>query len=108
LEGLKLFVGIEPSDTAEDDALTEALDAAIAAQLQVCLLPCDPFGDRVYSDDLMLAVWLRAQRYVSRRSSPEGVVGLSGAGGDFVSARVPSYDVDVSHLEGPYRKIVVA
>jgi hypothetical protein len=108
LADLKSFLGLEASDTADDVALAEALAAAIASQRQVCCLPVDGFGDAAYTDDLVLAVNLRAQRYVARRNSPEGIVGLSGAGGDFVSARLPGYDADVSALEGPYRKIPVA
>jgi len=108
LEGLKSFLGIEPSDTADDVALQESLDAALAAQARAICYPTDGFGDPVFTDDLVLAVNLRAQRYVARRNSPEGVVGMSGAGGDFVAARVPSFDSDVSHLESPYLRIPVA
>jgi hypothetical protein len=108
LADLKSYLGLEASDTADDVALQESLDAALAAQRRVCALPCDEFGDPYFSDDLVLAVLLRSQRYVARRSSPSGIEGITGAGGDFVAARVPSYDVDVLHLEGPYRKIPVA
>jgi len=108
LADLKSFLGLAVDDTADDVALQAALDSALAAQRQVCCLPVDGFGDSVYTDDLALAVLLRSQRYVARRNSPEGVVGLSGAGGDFVSARLPIADADVSALEGPYRKIPVA
>jgi hypothetical protein len=108
LADLKSYLGLEASDTADDVALQESLDAALAAQRRVCALPCDEFGDAYYSDDMVLAVLLRSQRYVARRNSPEGVVGLSGAGGDFAAARVPSFDADVLHLESPYRKLPVA
>jgi hypothetical protein len=106
LADLKDYLGIE--DEQDDSALQESLDAAIAAQRRVCALPYDAFGDEDYTPDMVLAIHIRAQRYVARRNSPEGVVGLSGAGGDFVSARLPSFDADVLHLEGPYRKIPVA
>jgi hypothetical protein len=62
----------------------------------------------MFVDDLVLAVFLRAQRLAARRNSPEGVVGLSGLAGDFVSARVPSGDPDVLRLEGPFLMIPVA
>jgi hypothetical protein len=107
LRSLKSFLGISEDDTADDAALQESLDAALAAQRQVCLLPSDAFGAAVYTDDLALAVLLRSQRYVARRNSPEGVVGLSVGSGDFVSARVPSLDVDVQTLEGPFRRIPI-
>jgi hypothetical protein len=108
LADLKAFLGLEASDTQDDAALQESLDAALAAQRQVVAYPCDGFGDPTFTHDLVLAVLLRSQRYVARRNSPEGIVGLSGAGGDFVGARIPSYDTDVSHLEGPFLKVVVA
>lgn len=106
LAALKAWLGVE--DTEDDVVLQESLNAALAAQAQVCVLPVDGFGDSFYSPDLVEAVYIRAQRYAARRNSPEGVVGLSGIGGDFVGARIPSFDSDVLHLEGPYRKVVVA
>jgi hypothetical protein len=108
LADLKSFLGLEVDDTADDAALAEALNAALDAQCQVVAYPRDGFGDPVFTHDLMLAINLRAQRYVARRNSPEGIVGLTGAGGDFVGARVPGFDADVSALEGPFRKIPVA
>lgn len=108
LGSLKVFLGLEDSDTVDDAALQESLNAALTAQGQVCAYPRDVFGDPDFTPDLVLAVHLRAQRYVARRNSPEGIVGLSGTGGDFVAARVSSFDADVLHLEGPYRKIPVA
>lgn len=108
LASLKSFLGLSDDDTADDVALQEALDASLAAQrLRVCY-PCDAFGDEVFTDDLVLAVMLRSQRYVARRNSPEGIVGLSGVGGDFTAARVPGYDADVNALEAPHRQIVVS
>jgi len=108
LAALKSFLGLESDDTADDVALQESLDAALAAQRRAVCYPVDGFGDPVFTDDLTLAAMLRAQRYVARRNSPEGVVGMSGAGGDFVAARVPSFDADVLHLESPYLRIPVA
>jgi hypothetical protein len=70
--------------------------------------PDDGAGGKAYTSDLREALFLRAQRLAARRNSPEGVVGLAGAGGDFVSATLPGWDSDVSALEGPYRQIPVA
>ena len=106
LDDFKAWLGV--SDEVDDVVLSESLNAATVAQEAVCVFPADEFGDAVFTDDLRDALFLRAQRLAARRNSPEGVVGLSGVGGDFVSARVPSYDNDVLHLEGPYRKIPVA
>lgn len=108
LDDLKSWLGLGLNDTADDVVLQESLDAATVAQAQVCTYPVDEFGDPVVSSDLREALFLRAQRLAARRNSPEGVVGLSGAGGDFVSARVPSYDADIDSLEGPHRRIPVA
>lgn len=108
LSQLKSWLGLDASDTADDVVLQESLDAALAEQCHVVVYPLDEFGDQAFTDDLREAIFLRAVRLAARRNSPEGVVGLSGAGGDFVSARVPVYDVDVNALESPHRIIVVA
>jgi hypothetical protein len=105
---LKQFLGIEPSDVQDDAALQQALDAALAAQQVLVCYPIDGFNDPYFTPDLRTAIFLRAQRYVARRNSPEGVVGLAGTGGDFVGARVAVFDADVLNLEGPYRRIPVA
>jgi len=108
LAALKAWLGLESNDTEDDVVLTESLAGALEAQCLVVDYPADEFGERLMTADLREAIFLRAQRLSSRRNSPEGVVGLSGTGGDFVSARLPSYDNDVWHLEGPHRKIPVA
>lgn len=113
LDSLKDWLDLEADDTSDDVVLQISLDAALAAQAQVVTYPTDPDDPTdppppVWTDDLVDAVYIRAQRLAARRNSPEGVVGLSGIGGDFVSARIPGYDADVAALEGPYRKIPVA
>jgi hypothetical protein len=108
LDDVKNWLGIETSDSYDDEVLWESLYAALAAQAQVCAYPVNEDGEPYFTEDLRLAIFLRTQRLAARRNSPEGVVGLSGVGGDFVSARVPSYDNDVLHLEGPYRRVPVA
>lgn len=108
LDDVRAWLGLEADDTADDIVLQESLDAALASQARVVRYPVDAFGEVEFSDDLREAVYLRTQRYAARRNSPEGVVGLAGAGGDFVAARVPSFDTDVLHLEGPYRRQVIA
>lgn len=55
-------------------------------------------------DDLVLAVDLSAARYLQRRNSPDGIVGL----GDLGPAQVPYSDVDVERLINPWRIIAVA
>jgi len=108
LEAFKAWLGLAAADTTDDVVLQESLDAALAAQAKVVTYPDDGAGQPDFVPDLRTAVFLRAQRASARRNSPEGVVGLAGAGGDFVSARLPSYDGDVEHLEGPHLTQVVA
>lgn len=108
LQELKAWLGLAPDDTQDDVVLQESLDAALEQQARVVCYPRDGFGDAVFTADLRDAVMLRSQRLAARRNSPEGVLGLSGTGGDFVSARVPAYDADVAALEAPHRQIPVA
>jgi Phage gp6-like head-tail connector protein len=108
LDDVKNWLGLDEDDTQDDVVLTESLNAALAAQGRVVFYPLNDADEEVLTDDLREALFLRTQRLAARRNSPEGVVGLAGTGGDFVSARVPSYDADVTQLEGPYREIPVA
>src|SRR4051812_23177878 len=108
LDDLKAWLGLAPEDETDDAMLQQSLDASVVAQGRVCALPTDQFGAPTYDEDLVEALLLRSQRLAARRNSPEGVVGLSGTGGDFTAARVPSYDADIDSLEGPFRKIAVA
>jgi hypothetical protein len=108
LADLKGWLGLEPEDTEDDVVLQESLAAALESQCLLVDYPKDDFGAQVMTRDLREAIFLRAQRLSARRNSPEGIVGLSGLGGDFVSARMPAFDADVWQLEGPHRKIVVA
>jgi hypothetical protein len=108
LSQVSAWLGLAPDDDQDAVVLQESLDAALRAQAKVVCYPCDEFGDRVMTDDLVEAIYLRTQRLSARVNSPEGVVGLTGLGGDFVGARVPAYDNDVWTLEGPYLKIPVA
>lgn len=108
LAELKAWLGLDAADTEDDVVLSESLNAALEAQWQIVDYPLDEYGDPTFTADLRTAVFLRAQRYAARRNSPEGIVGLTGTGGDFVGARVPSFDTDVSHLESVYRRIVVS
>ena len=108
LDELKTWLGLDLADTEDDAVLQESLDGALRAQGRVVAYPLDGAGVPDYEDDLRLAVFLRAQRLSARRNSPEGVIGLSGTGGDFVSATLPSYDGDVARLEGPHLRMVVS
>jgi hypothetical protein len=108
LDQVKAWLGLEASDVYDDVVLAESLAAAVAAQAMVVAYPVDEDDQPVMVGDLREAVLLRTQRLAARRNSPEGVVGLSGIGGDFISARVPAGDSDVLRLEGPWLVIPVA
>lgn len=53
-------------------------------------------------EELILAVILRTARYLARRESPSGVIGV----GEFGPVRISSIDRDIEDLEGPYRRVV--
>jgi hypothetical protein len=110
LAEVKEWLGLDPADTVDDELLQRSLDAAIYAQGRTCFYPLDD-GDPpapYVEPDLYEALLLRTQRYTARRSSPEGVVGISGTGGDFAAARLPSIDADIVRLEGPWMRTPVA
>jgi hypothetical protein len=108
LDDVKEWLGLEAEDTADDALLQRSLDAAIAAQLRVCFYPLDIDDEPYVEPDLYEALLLRTQRYTARRSSPEGVVGITGTGGDFAAARLPSIDADIVRLEGPWLRTPIA
>lgn len=107
LDQLREWLGLPEDDHLDDAVLQASLDAALTAQAVACAYPLDDFGDPLFTADLTEAVYIRSMRYAARRNSPEGVLGLGSELG-FTSARIPSFDADVLHLEGPYRRIVVA
>lgn len=108
LQDVKAWLGVDATDTEDDVVLTESLNAALFQQGMIVDYPLDETDVATFTDDLREAIFLRTQRLAARRNSPEGVVGLSGTGGDFVSARVPGYDSDVAVLEGPWLRMVVS
>lgn len=105
---MKAWLGLAPEDTEDDAVLQESLDASLTAVDQLVVYPVNETGDDTYSPDMRYAVFLLTQRGAARRNSPEGVVGITGAGGDFVGARLPAGDPDIMRLLGPYLKIPVA
>lgn len=56
----------------------------------------------VIPEDLVLAVCLMTARYLARRNSPDGFVGMA----EFGPARISRIDQDVETLIGPYRPVV--
>jgi Phage gp6-like head-tail connector protein len=107
LADIKTWLGI--TDEQDDALLSTSLAASLAAQDKLVGYPLDPAtGVTTMDDDLAEAVMLRTQRLAARRNSPEAIVGVSGVGGDFVTARLVSNDPDIVRLEGPFYKMVVA
>ncbi len=51
---------------------------------------------------LVEAVVLRTARYLARRESPAGVVGV----GEYGPVRISSVDRDIEELEAPWRRVV--
>lgn len=51
---------------------------------------------------LVEAVILRTARYLARRDSPAGVVGV----GEYGPVRISSVDRDIEELEAPWRRVV--
>ena len=107
LDEFRNWLSLDPEDQMDDAMLQESLDAAVSQQGLVVTYPLDAFSEPTMTPNLREAVFLRAQRLAARRNSPEGIVGISGAG-EFVTARVPAYDTDVAALETPHRVIPVA
>ena len=108
LAKVKEWVGLDPADTQDDALIQTSLDAAVVAQSRICVWPCNDDGLAEYDADLYEACLLRCQRYMARRASPEGVVGITGTGGDFAAARLPSIDGDIVRLESAFYKMVVS
>jgi hypothetical protein len=104
----KAWARIDPADTADDTAISEAVDAsseAIELRAPAAFAtddtgtPLGPVPVSVHNAGLLLA-----NRLLSRRNSPDGIVGVS----DMGTARIASYDADISGLLGPWLDSVVA
>jgi hypothetical protein len=109
LDEYKAFARIDVSDTTDDAAITEAVTAASGAlELRARLaFAVDEVGDPIYPvvpAEVHEAGLLLANRLLARRNSPDGVVGVA----DMGTARVASYDADISALVGPYVESVLA
>jgi hypothetical protein len=106
-EEYKAWARIDPGDIADDTAITEAVAAsseAIESRASAAFAVDDagtplPVPRAVHEAGLLLA-----NRLLSRRNSPDGIVGVS----DMGTARIASYDADISGLLGPWLDSVVA
>jgi hypothetical protein len=93
---------IRPDFATHDQTLVAeswaAADAWVAARIR--FRPAQPGVD--VPGDLVKAVSLLTARYLARRNSPDGFIGM----GEFGPARVPINDRDVNSLIAPYRRVV--
>lgn len=110
VDDYKAFARIDPTDTTDDAAISEAV-AAASETLEIrapLAFPYDPdTGEPLFTDapaSLHEAGLLLTNRLMSRRNSPDGVVGVS----DMGTARIVSYDADINALVGAWTESVVA
>jgi hypothetical protein len=104
----KAYARIDTGDTTDDAAITEAVGAAMEAiELRAPVAfaldpdtgePLGPVPAGVHQAALLLT-----NRLMSRRNSPDGVVGVS----DMGTARILSYDADINAFLGPWTEMVV-
>lgn len=105
----KAWARIDPGDTSDDVAIGHAVGAASEA--------CELRAPRAFQVDdsdppvaypvpemVIQAALLITNRLMSRRNSPDGVVGVP----DLGAAVIVSYDADVSQMLGPWTEMVVA
>jgi hypothetical protein len=106
----KAYARISDTDTTDDAAISEAVDAAMGAleiRAPVAFAVDPDTGDPLYPvtpGDVHQAGLLLTNRLMSRRNSPDGVVGVA----DMGTARVMSYDSDITALVSPWTEMVVA
>lgn len=106
--GYKAWARIDPADTMDDAAIQQAVDASAEA---IALRATMGF---VYEDDgttpvpvpamLVEGGYLLVNRLMSRRNSPDGMVGVA----DMGVARIASTDADISANLSPWTPAVVA
>lgn len=101
LAALKKHKEIEEGDTRDDDNLTDALHAAMTFVERVRHGQFTFDGESTAltglpqpNEDLKLGTLMLADRFNTRRRSPEGLVSM----GEMGSARVPSFDPDIDRL----------
>lgn len=110
----KEWARIDAADTADDVAISKATDTAQATlQLRAPAAwlkdttedpPVISWNPNGAEPMLYQAGLLLANRLMSRRNSPDGVVGVS----DMGTATILSYDADINQLVAPWSDMVVA
>jgi hypothetical protein len=108
-EDYKAYARIDALDTTDDAAITEAVNAATEAiELRAPgAFTFDPDTGELLAPvpaGVHQAALLLTNRLMSRRNSPDGVVGVS----DMGTARILSYDADINAFLGPWTSMVIA
>ena len=104
LDDVKNWLRLPSADTLDDVAMQVSLDAAVEWQRRHLHFPTDAAGATYYPPDLVLAVYLRVARWLSRRSSPDMISGF----GEFGPVRIGSIDRDITALENSHKPTVFA
>lgn len=87
-------------DQAVVEQAYEAAEGWVGKRVRWEIIPVDP--PTPAPDDLVQAVRFVTARYLARRNSPDGMIGM----GDLGVARVPVTDADIRSLINPYRRVV--
>lgn len=81
--------------------VAQAYKAAEGAVASLCRWPSDQPSIEP-PEALIQSVILRTARYLARRDTPTGVLGV----GEFGPVRIAAVDRDIEELEGPWRRVV--
>lgn len=107
VDGYKAWARIDPADTADDAAISDAVDAAAEAVeiwAPLAFIYDPDTGDlnpvpRMAVQGALLLV----NRLMSRRNSPDGVVGVA----DMGATTILAYDSDITRMLSPWTEMVL-
>lgn len=106
--GYKAWARIAETDSLDDDAISASVAAATVAieirALRAFTLVDVDGADLPVPADVVEAGYLLTNRLMSRRNSPDGVVGVS----DMGTATIVAKDADIAGLLGPWLATVLA
>jgi hypothetical protein len=91
------------TDQVSDHDLDVIRDAEIANQTQECRIPADLAAVGLLPAPLVATVYRRCARAVAARGVP---LGYRSGDDEYGPMRLPSYDAEISRLEGPLRRFV--
>lgn len=93
VDDYKAWARIDPADTVDDAAISQAVDAIGPRIQRMCARSFDPTTGDLLPDwgDVAEGAMLWVNRLMARRNSPDGVIGVA----DLGTAVIRSYDADV-------------